>query len=236
MFDCCVMNPPYEKSLHLKIIAELLPKCETVVNISPCRWLEDPLARYKNNSDYKKFENSVSKKIDELDIIKCDSANELFDIEHSDLAIYKFGNGGYDYASLSKMDSISQKIFDKCKSCKTMMDISTEEGYRGKHDGIIGVIGSHRHPGPKIISDDYNLFITYRETCGNKLIFFKNETERQNCFKYLTSKLIKHYSSKVRQNQRVPWQFIPVIDFSQECNDDYLKEFFGLTDEEINSL
>lgn len=230
------MNPPYEKSLHLKIIAELLPKCETVVNISPCRWLEDPLARYKNNSDYKKFENSVSKKIDELDIIKCDSANELFDIEHSDLAIYKFGNGGYDYASLSKMDSISQKIFDKCKSCKTMMDISTEEGYRGKHDGIIGVIGSHRHPGPKIISDDYNLFITYRETCGNKLIFFKNETERQNCFKYLTSKLIKHYSSKVRQNQRVPWQFIPVIDFSRECNDEYLKEYFELTDEEINSL
>ena len=236
MFDCCVMNPPYEKSLHLKIIAELLPKCETVVNISPCRWLEDPLARYKNNSDYKKFENSVSKKIDELDIIKCDSANELFDIEHSDLAIYKFGNGGYDYASLSKMDSISQKIFDKCKSSKTMMDISTEEGYRGKHDGIIGVIGSHRHPGPKIISDDYNLFITYRETCGNKLIFFKNETERRNCFNYLTSKLIKYYSSKVRQNQRIPWQFIPVINFSRECNDEYLKEYFELTDEEINSL
>lgn len=230
------MNPPYEKSLHLKIIAELLPKCEKIVNISPCRWLEDPLARYKNNSDYKKFENSVSKKIDELDIVKCDDANELFNIEHSDLAIYTFGKGGYDYTSLSKMDSISQKIFDKCKSCKTMMDISTEEGYRGKHDGIIGIIGSHRHPGPKIISDDYNLFITYRETCGNKLIFFKNEDERRNCFNYLSSKLIKYYSSKVRQNQRIPWQFIPVIDFSRECNDEYLKEYFELTDEEINSL
>lgn len=44
------------------------------------------------------------------------------------------------------------------------------------------------------------------------------------------------YSSKVRQNQQVPWQFIPVIDFSQECNDGYLKKFFGLTDKEIKSL
>ena len=93
MFDCCIMNPPYDKSLHLKIIAEILPHCDKVVNISPCRWLEDPLARYKSNSEYKKFEDKVSKKIEDLIIVEADVANELFDIDHTDMGIYTLGNG-----------------------------------------------------------------------------------------------------------------------------------------------
>ena len=236
MFDCCIMNPPYDKSLHLKIIAEILPHCDKVVNISPCRWLEDPLARYKSNSEYKKFEDKVSKKIEDLVIVEADVANELFDIDHTDLGIYTLGNGGYDYSKLSEMDSITRKIFEKCKGNKTIMDISTIEGYRGPHEGFFGVIGSHRHPDSRFISDDYGLFTTYRETCGNKLIFFNSENERKSCFNYLTSKLLRYYSSKIRTNQRIPWQFVPVIDFKEDCTDSYLKKYFGLTDEEYKNI
>lgn len=30
---------------------------DDIVNLSPIRWLQDPLAEYKKNSDWKKFEN-----------------------------------------------------------------------------------------------------------------------------------------------------------------------------------
>ena len=50
------MNPPYDGNLHLKILEKVIPIADKVINISPVRWLQDPLAKYKKNSDYKKFE------------------------------------------------------------------------------------------------------------------------------------------------------------------------------------
>lgn len=44
MFDLIVMNPPYDGSLHLKILESVIPYAEKTVNISPARWLIDPLS------------------------------------------------------------------------------------------------------------------------------------------------------------------------------------------------
>src|SRR5574344_1788418 len=40
-FDVAIMNPPYDKNLHLKILEAVIPVAEKVVNISPVRWLQD---------------------------------------------------------------------------------------------------------------------------------------------------------------------------------------------------
>ena len=60
-----LMNPPYDGNLHLKVLETTLkavkqnnPACE-VVSIQPARWLEDLLANYKQNSDFKKFKTSI---------------------------------------------------------------------------------------------------------------------------------------------------------------------------------
>ena len=50
-FDHIIMNPPYDKNLHLKILQEAIKHSDDVVNLSPIRWLQDPLAEYKKNSD-----------------------------------------------------------------------------------------------------------------------------------------------------------------------------------------
>ena len=101
-FDVAIMNPPYDKNLHLKILEAVIPIAEKVVNISPVRWLQDPLAKYKKNSDYKKFEDSISKKIKDLIIIPADKANDLFSLAaFGDLGIYVLcNNGGYDYTQI----------------------------------------------------------------------------------------------------------------------------------------
>ena len=54
-FDHIIMNPPYCRNLHLKILNEAIHHSDDVVNLSPIRWLQDPLAEYKRNSDFKRF-------------------------------------------------------------------------------------------------------------------------------------------------------------------------------------
>ena len=97
-FDIAIMNPPYNKNLHLKILENVIPVADKVVNISPVRWLQSPLAKYKKNSDYNKFEESISKKIESLDVIDANTASVLFNaVFGMNLGIYIIGNGGYNY-------------------------------------------------------------------------------------------------------------------------------------------
>ena len=44
-FDCIIMNPPYCRNLHLKILNEAICYSDDIVNLSPIKWLQDPLAR-----------------------------------------------------------------------------------------------------------------------------------------------------------------------------------------------
>lgn len=90
------MNPPYDRNLHTKILDQTLKEYpdETIVNLSPIRWLQDPLAKRKKNSDWNKFEN-VRKLIKSIEIIKANEASELFGIASPvDLGIYTLAPGG----------------------------------------------------------------------------------------------------------------------------------------------
>ena len=81
-FDRIVMNPPYVRNLHLKILAEAIKHLKdeksVCVNLSPVRWLQDPLAKYKKNCDLKRFEESVARHIESLEIVSMADANKLF--------------------------------------------------------------------------------------------------------------------------------------------------------------
>jgi type I restriction-modification system DNA methylase subunit len=46
-FDHIIMNPPYSRNLHLKILSNALDYSDDIVNLSPVRWLQDPLAELK---------------------------------------------------------------------------------------------------------------------------------------------------------------------------------------------
>ena len=68
-----------------------------LVNLSPVRWLQDPLAKYKKSSDYNKFE-SVRNGINDLSGRGGLETNKLFDRTSMsiDLGIYKITkSGGY---------------------------------------------------------------------------------------------------------------------------------------------
>ena len=120
-FDCIIMNPPYQRSLHLKILAEAIKHLKDeksiCVNLSPVRWLQDPLMLQKSKSDYHRFEKSILNHIKQIDVIDKIDAQRLFEstVMGADLGIYCCGsNGGFDTTSL--MNPIVKKIVAKQNS------------------------------------------------------------------------------------------------------------------------
>lgn len=100
-FDKIIMNPPYGKNLHLKILEEALKHLSQdghCVNLSPVRWLQDPLAKYKKSSDLKKFEESVAKHIEDLDVILSQDARSIFG------AVFTFTLGLYKIQKENNMN------------------------------------------------------------------------------------------------------------------------------------
>ena len=117
-FDFILMNPPYERNLHLKFLEKVIKVADKTVNISPVRWLQDPLAKYKKNSDLKKYRDSIINHIEKIDFLHSKKATEIFGGENvavfkSDLGIYLCSSkGGYN------PDSFSNPIMDKVVNSK----------------------------------------------------------------------------------------------------------------------
>ena len=111
-FDHIIMNPPYDKNLHLKILQEAMKHSDDIVNLSPIRWLQDPLAEYKKNSDWKKFYD-IRKHIESLDVVSAKDAQNYFGADvPSDLGVYHLTkNGGFDDSSLR--NALLQKVYEK---------------------------------------------------------------------------------------------------------------------------
>lgn len=133
-FDCIIMNPPYQRNLHLKILEKAITKLKdensVCVNLSPIRWLQDPLAKYKKRSDYNKFENSICKYLNNIDVITKLDAQKCFPftVMGSDLGVYVCNfKGGFDYTSL--IDNFLLKIFEKQPS-HIVFDVNKNDGIR----------------------------------------------------------------------------------------------------------
>lgn len=129
-FDCIIMNPPYEKNLHLKILAEAIThlkddnsKC---VNLSPVRWLQDPMAKYKKRSDFYKFEKSIVNHCKTIDFINSeDSANMFENRLNVQLGVYEAvmqDSFKYD-SSVPLLD----KCYDKIKNSNVEPHIKYSE-------------------------------------------------------------------------------------------------------------
>ena len=112
-FDVCLMNPPYDKNLHLKFLEKVIGVAEKTVSVQPISFLQSPSGYDKKTSSAKKYENSVSKHIADLDILK--DASTLFGIRaQTDIAIFVCNkDGGFDYKSLmfSQIDENDYKMF-----------------------------------------------------------------------------------------------------------------------------
>ena len=241
MLNHIIMNPPYDKNLHLKILQEAMKHSNDVVNLSPIRWLQDPLAEYKKNSDWKKFED-IRKRIESLDAVPMVEATQLFNSAafSMDLGIYHLTSQGGWISHFT--NSIINKVVEH--SNKTVFDAMSEnedDGWRVRIKKLMP-IPSNRPNGTALeYTNTYlchqSLDWVYKDgftkdgihwsenrlpgaggpksyTKDDKLpysIKFDTETEAYNFQSYTKTKFFKYIYSTMKTDQNVPLKYLPFM-------------------------
>ena len=147
-----LMNPPYDGSLHLKVLENVLtnilslnPAAE-VVSVQPVRWLEDPLAEHKNGSDYKNYKKSIFNNISKLQLIDATTSCKAFNIMNAtDLGVYTF-NTTKTSLVINNQEALVNKLLSKILTIPVLKDfIETKavSGFRCEVKEMASGTGGH---------------------------------------------------------------------------------------------
>lgn len=259
-FDICLMNPPYDKTLHLKFLREVLKITDKVINISPARWLMDPFAKNKR-STIKTYED-VAKQITDIEVL--DKKNAAgFDIQiYSNLGIYVFDKNNdnkLDYWEFwrTQKDPEAVSIIEKvCFGNKTKYLTDVLE--HGKRDGIrvmLGDIGGNRGSLPVYKDIVYTVdgcvdgkdwtkcknMGGYTKPENSPLpssILFDTKEEAENFWhSYKDLKFFKVLCEITIQQQHIQLDRLPFLDdYKHKITDEECYKIFELNDKEIEFI
>ena len=264
-FDHIIMNPPYCRNLHLKILNEAICYSDDIVNLSPIRWLQDPLAECKRNSDFKKFEN-VREHIESIEVIPMTKSAELFNIRlNTDLGIYHVCNSEKHYNDLR--DKISIKIYKGCEfHLSDKLEHNKSDGWRVRlsdlrplnagSNGAVGTAGYYYrftllHPTKSwVYYNGYQNDLHWSHFCGKTgckhfnenddlplSIKFKSQCEADNFETSTKTKVYKYALSHMKMDQHTPFIGLPYLgDYTHTWTDKDMYEYFNLTPEEISII
>ena len=245
-FDHIIMNPPYDKNLHLKILQEAKKHSDDVVNLSPIRWLQDPLAEYKKNSDWKKF-CDIRKKIESLDVVDSIDAMKLFDIQTGDLGIYHITQkGGFNCESL--VNTIVCKILKV--NIVNRYEFNKKDGWRVKISNVFGGYSGERKLQQKLIcfkdgmKDGKPWYEFYQKNGSSKTTLeipcslkFDSEKEANTWIDIQHSKLGRYFHLAMRNDQNVEeYYFLWLPTYTHPWTDEMLYEYFDLTEDEVKEI
>ena len=266
MFDHIIMNPPYDKNLHLKILQEAMKHSTDIVNLSPIRWLQDPLAEYKKNSDWKKFEN-IRKRIETLDVVSAKDAANTFNAEMiMDLGIYHITSE--EHNKYFFRNPLIEKIYKQMSvTLYDKLEKNAQDGWRVRLTEI-RPYASDRPNAPSAIAMKYETTSAtfswvYKDgytkdgvhwsqnksaKAGGRHIFteddtlplsikFDSEQEAVNFEQSTKTKFHKYLVSNIKTGQNFPFKFLPFMStYTHPWTDEMLYEYFNLTEDEVKEI
>ena len=256
-FDHIIMNPPYCRNLHLKILNEAINHSDDVVNLSPIRWLKDPRAEYKINSDFKRFKE-IRERIEDIEIIPASEAQRAFSIEiFSDLGVYHINkDGGFDTSNfwkltrtpaqnmmLTKLISLKDTIASHYEKNKRdgirvpMTDIGGNRGYRNVYKELAYVIDGQKNGVDWTKCKNMGGY-EKPEGCPLPLsIKFNTTTEAQNFYDSFFTRFYTWLCNITKMNQNLHPELLPWLDdYTHPWTDDDLYKYFNLSDDEIRII
>ena len=258
-FDIVLMNPPYYRSTHLKFLEKVIKISDNVISIQPTRWLEEKVGRYKKNSAYNKYKESIAKYIKDLEIITAEEAENKFNAAFTfNVGIYLCDkNGGYDIDKFTSNDIVN-KVFEK-------MDDNINdhiEFSEPKNSIVVSLITGGNNGRNKVIdlyfqNSDYDRYIydadgkrldnglTFKQNrektaWGNVKvrgeqtnIKFNNVDECINFFNYTRTYLFRYILNQITSDVQVQVKFLPFMkDYSRPWTNKRLYSYFNITNKE----
>lgn len=252
------MNPPYTGNLHISIMSCVVDKFyEACINLSPVRWLQDPLAIHKKNSDWARF-TSVRELVHSVDVISAKDFQILFNaIGNFDLGIYdirtekstKIVNlinpviarmSEYNYSNPAPLEQ------DKYLGIRVRIPLITagKSGGKGmeKHN-VLNTLGKlylfvDGYKDGKQWWKHYNANqFTKKSVIMGVSICFDTENEAQNFVDSFNTIIGKFYMGFAItdvhvNNQNVLWMH----DYTEPWTDERFRKFFNITDDEWNII
>lgn len=242
-FDLIVGNPPYDRSLHLKILEHLLHYAKEIVWISPVRWLQDPLAKYKKSSDLLKYKDTILTKLKEVEVVSAKDAIDMFDNARftMDLAIYHIeesNTSSFDTRPLYKNQWFVERVVDRVVNGevhsiadhyldkdtldmdRTFVRFSDIPGHKHGNDWHVFMSPDHR------VAFDKNA----KKVGG---LNFNTQEEAENFFNYMQTDFIKFLGITIKRDVHVPLSFIPYMStYTRPWTDEDLFKLFHITEEE----
>ena len=245
-FDCIIMNPPYSKSLPLKILKEVISSCEKsgtdyeIVNLSPNFY-----------EDYKKLDNAPLAA--NINVLPREEASRLFcGIQLPfNLAIQYYTNGKGDKSLLTKFMPSTYIILKKIKFDKSFKDVFIDD-YDGHGVFVpLKLMTATWDKNKDYIADKLGILVDGKTLDG---IFYKDKRNRNKdrlCggIKFDTVEEAKNFEAYTKTKFFVAWvkafhansryilseyPFMPT--YKHPWTDKDLYEYFELTPEEIKEI
>lgn len=234
-FDLVIGNPPYNGSLHLKILKKTLEQIvETgeVVWLAPARWLQDPLAKYKKNSAYLKYKDSISQYLLSFDTINASISNKEFNIGNfGDLAVYHLSanKSNFDYDDISrKYLGTAFPIIDKILkfNCDVILNhiqkgfdgicvkVADVRGFgSGKNFDIVSLVHSEPYiNGIGYLDKKFKKKDVKSENVNAELFLsVKTVDEGKNFIKSTRTNFFHFLNKNMKMDQHVPLRFLPYM-------------------------
>ena len=264
-FDVTLMNPPYDKSLHLKFLEKTIKISDNVVSIQPIRWLQDPISKNKKVSAYNKYKESIFNHIKDIEVINSKISTKLFGGENIttinfDLGIYVCDKtGGWNNIFENKiLEKIINKtngipitkfkdINKKCFCLLTLIDGGHRE--RGGGKSSYDIIRNEKWYGKYYVngistngnSVEENKKRNKMATNGNiqtwPIVQFNTEEECKNFYNFTKTKFFKYIYKEEMVDVNVHPQYLPFMeDYTKEWSNEMIYKYFELTEEEIKII
>ena len=239
-FDCIIMNPPYQRNLHLKILAEAIKHLKdeksVCMNLSPDNWL----MKHNLNNPIGKYRIVFSNDILDIEVIPHDKMNELFNtgnsIEEGCILTVSNGNGKLDLKHYGFNSKAEYSLYSKVSKFKDgVLSIHKAVGVSGRacygksnKPYSVGIYGWHGGKDCKetvVCEDSKQPYIT---------LFFNSENERKNFLNSLDTLFMNWYCKAFIEpgNYIVKNHFFIMQDYSKPWDDARFYKFFNITPEE----
>lgn len=266
-FDVVVGNPPYKRNLHLKFLKlayDCLNENGKIVWLHPARWLQDPIAPMKKNSD---FNNYSSLPFTNFEIIPCGKASPIFKNEMtSDIVISNLEKNKKTILTEDKIYELRSIPITFKRLLHMKYTSMSEVIEKNKRDGVrirIKSISPNTSHGFDNIKGRYSLLSKQNEIIidgkieekdwteciqknqfskpkGNPLplsIKFDTLNEAQNFIKYLNTNIFLFFNFLTKLDVNVQLDYLPFMnDYTKEWTDKKLQKYFEISDEEMDFI